>query len=150
MESVDTTSVVAEAFSEAIGTMAFLDVMPCEGPPEKPQLTIMTQIDFSGPINGTITVAAGVDFAEIFAENIGATEELTEEQRLDAMKELVNVSCGLALPMIASSPADIFDLTVPHLSDVTDMTLWDNLVACDDTVILDVEGMPVATRLTID
>ncbi len=151
MTHTETISIVTEAISVALEKMAFLDAMLFEGEcPEAPSSIVAAEINFSGPVSGTIRTLTGSDFARHLAENIGAVEELTEEQCVDAIKELVNVTCGLVLPMIASCEMDVFDLTVPHMSQLEECFHWDEFVKQPDVTVLDVEGEYVATRLIIN
>ena len=129
--------------------MAFLDAEPFDDESEAPSVIITADIDFNGPVSGTIRMVAGIDFAQMLAENISGMFELTEEQCVDAIKELVNVTCGLVLPMIASSEADVFDLTVPHLAKSEDRMEWDDFMLQEDVTVLNVEGHAVATRLIL-
>ncbi len=149
MGTMDTTNIVTEAISQALEKMAFLDAEAFDEESEAPSVIITADIDFSGPVNGTIRMVAGVDFAQTLAENISGMFDLTEEQCADAVKELVNVTCGLVLPMIASSEADVFDLTVPHLAKSEDRMDWDDFVSQDEVTVLNVEGYAVATRLIL-
>ena len=149
MGTMDTINIVTEAISQALEKMAFLDAEPFGEESEAPSVIITADIDFKGPISGTIRMAAGVDFAQTLAENISGMFELSEEQCADAVKELVNVTCGLVLPMIASSEADVFDLTVPHLAKSEDRLEWDDFVSQDEVTVLNVEGHAVATRLIL-
>lgn len=149
MGSMDTINIVTEAITQALEKMAFLDSEAFDEESEAPSVVITADIDFSGPVNGTIRMAAGVDFAQTLAENISGMFELTEDQCEDAIKELVNVTCGLVLPMIASSEADVFDLTVPHLAKSEDRLEWDDFVSQEDVTVLNVEGHAVATRLIL-
>lgn len=149
MGSIDTINIVTEAISQALEKMAFLDAMPFDEAFEAPSVTMTADIDFSGPVSGTIRMVAGSDFAQTLAENISGMFELTEEQCVDAVKELVNVTCGLVLPMIASSEADVFDLTVPHLAKSEDSVEWDDFASQEDVTVLNVEGHAVATRLIL-
>jgi chemotaxis protein CheY-P-specific phosphatase CheC len=146
---MDTINIVTEAISQALEKMAFLDAEPFGEESEAPSVIITADIDFSGPVSGTIRMAAGVDFAQTLAENISGMFDLTEEQCEDAVKELVNVTCGLVLPMIATSEADVFDLTVPHLAKSEDRLDWDHFVSQDEVTVLNVEGHAVATRLIL-
>lgn len=150
MEAIETTNIVTEAMSQALEKMAFLDAEPTDEKPQTPSITITAEINFSGPIKGTIRTAVGIEFARTLAENISGMEELTEEQCIDAVQELVNVTCGLVLPMIATSEADVFDLTVPHLTRSEEREHWNDFIEEKDVTVLDVEGQPVATRLIIN
>lgn len=149
MTTIKTANIVTEAISQALEKMAFLTVIPMDEDLAHPEVTITAEINFSGPIKGTIRTAAGIDFARTLAENISGLDELTEEECIDAMQELVNVTCGLVLPMISQSSADVFDLTVPHLTRTEDRLHWQEFIAQQDVTTLNVEGSPVATRLMI-
>lgn len=80
-----------------------------------PKKTILAEIDFIGARNGSIQIIAGLDFGRILAENIGNLTEPDREAACDALKELSNVTCGLFLPVLTSTTADPFAVTVPRL-----------------------------------
>ncbi len=149
MSTINTVNILTEAVSKALERMAFLDVIGFEGACEAPSEMVFTEINFTGPLNGTIRAAAAMDFAKVLAENISGLGALTEDHSCDAMKELVNVTCGLVLPMIAQSELDVFDVTVPQVSCTADSEHWRDFVCSDDVTILDVEDWPVATKLII-
>ena len=149
MGTMDAINIVTEAISQALEKMAFLDAEPFGEESEAPSVIITVDIDFSGPVNGTIRMVAGIDFAQMLAENISGMFELTEKQYEDAVKELVNVTCGLVLPMIAASEADVFDLTLPHLAKSENRMDWDDFVSQEEVTVLNVEGHAVATRLNL-
>ncbi len=149
MGAMDTIDIIAEAISLALEKMAFLDAEPFDDEPEAPSVIVTADIDFSGPVNGTIRTVVGIDFANLLAENISGMFELTEDECIDAVKELVNVTCGLVLPMIATSGTDVFDLTVPHLAKSEDRVDWDDFITQKDVTVLNVEGHAVATRLIL-
>ncbi len=149
MAVTETKNIITGALTQALEKMAFLEAVCSEEQPEVPSVVVTADIDFAGPISGTIRTAAGIDFARMLAENISGLDELTEAQCIDAMQELVNVTCGLVLPMIAYDRADVFDVTVPHLTRSEDRLQWEDFISQDDVTILDVEGCPVATRLIV-
>lgn len=149
MIECNTTDIVSEAITRALETMAFLDAEPCTEHAQVPEIITTAEISFTGPVTGLIRTIAGMDFAKVLAENIAGLDEVTEEQCIDAMKELVNVTCGLVLPLLASAENDVFDMTVPHLTKHEDRLHWEDFLALEDVTILDVEGYPVATRLII-
>lgn len=149
MTAIDTHNVVTEAVTQALEKMAFLMAIPYDETPPVPEVVIMSEIEFSGPISGRIRAAAGLDFATSLAQNISGHDQLTEEECADAMKELVNVTCGLVLPLVAGSPADVFDLTVPHLARHDDQLEWNDYIRQDTVTILNVEEWPLAISLRI-
>ncbi len=150
MSAIDTQNVVSVAVTQALEKMAFLMAIPFEETPPTPEVVIMSEIEFAGPVSGRIRAAAGLDFATSLALNISGQDELTEEECADAMKELVNVTCGLVLPLIAGSPADVFDLSVPHLTRHEDRVQWDEFIGRETVTVLNVEEWPLAISLWID
>ncbi len=150
MTVVEAKAIVLQSFAKALERMAFLDVMPCAEIPPAPAQFALAEIRFAGPTCGSIQVAASLDFAGELASNMGLVDHPTEYQCLDAIKELVNVSCGLVLPLLATPPdRDVFDLSIPQAvpcDQSTDWTLW---IQQDDVVVLEVGGYPVAARLNL-
>lgn len=144
---IETTNIITDALTEALETMAFMESLPMEEEQTVSENLILTQIGFAGPKSGTIQILAGHEFAEILAENIAALDEVTEIERRDALKELVNVTCGLITPVMASGTLDVLDLTIPAISDACPQ--WDEFTSDEDACILNVEGHLIAAKLTI-
>ncbi|MHC4106439.1 MAG: chemotaxis protein CheX [Planctomycetota bacterium] len=129
--------------------MAFLTIIPPEDNMAAPEQTILAEISFTGPKNGTIQILAGLDFCRILAENIGALTEVNDETCYDALKELSNVTSGLLLPILAYSKADVFDITIPTIKNGDDSPVWNEFIEQPNSCILNIEGYLVATRLII-
>ncbi len=144
---IDTANIVTDALTQALETMAFMESLPIEEDLSVSKELFLTEIEFSGPQRGFIQILAGHEFAEILAENIAALDEATEAERQDALKELVNVTCGLITPVMASSPSEVFDLTIPAISDRTPQ--WHDFASDEDACILNVEGHLIAAKLTL-
>ena len=144
---IKTEDILVKALSEALEKMAFLTLLPKDDEAIVPLETILTEIRFSGPKNGTLLIMAGQDFGTILAENIGAVCEADDEICSDALKELVNVTCGLLLPLLNGSPEDVFDVTVPKTVRGTDAPLWQEFTGENNTYVLNVEGHLIAARL---
>ena len=89
---IETANLLTEALSQALETMAFMDIMPIEEDLPVPDETVSAKISFTGPKSGTLEILAGLDFAKILAENIGALDEVDNENAFDAMRELSNVT----------------------------------------------------------
>ncbi|OQA01256.1 MAG: hypothetical protein BWY69_01431 [Planctomycetes bacterium ADurb.Bin401] len=145
----ETGNLSVDALTRALETMAFLTVMPVDDSMVVPQKTILAEIDFSGDRHGTIQIAAGQDFCKLLAENIAALDTPDNVSACDALKELSNVTCGLFLPMIVSSTADVFDVTVPKSETCEDASQWNSFTAGRNVSIINVEGHAVAIKLTI-
>jgi len=141
------TKNVSEALVEALEVMAFLTAMPMEDDLAVPEETILAEIDFMGARNGSIQIIAGLDFSRILAENIGNLIEPGREEACDALQELSNVTCGLFLPMLTSTTAESFAITVPRIQTCDNSLQWHDFVADQNSVISNIEGHMVATRL---
>ena len=144
---IETTNIITDALTEALETMAFMEVMPMEEELSVSENLVLTQIGFAGPKSGTIQILAGHEFAAILAENIAALDEVSETERRDALKELVNVTCGLITPVMTSGTLDVLELTIPAISDTVPQ--WDEFTSDEDACILNVEGHLIGAKLTL-
>ena len=86
----ETDTIVTQALSEALETMAFLTILPIDEGLLAPEEVILGEISFTGPKNGTVQILAGLDFAKILAENMGALDEVKDENAVDAIKEALS------------------------------------------------------------
>ncbi len=144
---IETENILTDSLAQSLETMAFLTIIPPEENMATPEKTILSEISFAGPKNGTIQILAGLNFCRILAENIGALTEVNDETCYDALKELSNVTCGLLLPVLADTKADVFDLTIPTINNGNDSPKWNEFVERPNSCILNIEGYLVATRL---
>ncbi len=141
------TSDVSEALVRTLETMVFLTAMPMEEDLPVPQETILAEMDFMGPRNGSIQIIAGLDFGRVLAENIGNLDAPSREDACDALRELSNVTCGLFLPLLTSTTAESFAVSVPRLQTCDDSSQWHAFVADSSSVVSNIEGNMVGTRL---
>jgi CheY-specific phosphatase CheX len=146
---IETENILTNSLTQALETMAFLTIIPLEEDIAAPEQTILAEISFTGPKNGTIQILAGLDFCRILAENIGALTEVNDETCHDALKELSNVTSGLLFPILACSQTDVFDITIPTIKNGDDSLKWNEFVEQPNTCILNIEGYLVATRITM-
>ena len=144
---VEKDDILTEALKQALETMAFLTVIPVDEEMTIPEKTVLAEISFMGAKSGTIQILAGLDFCGILAENISGLSEQEDKSSYDALKELSNVACGLLLPMIVSSTADMFDVTVPKAGSCDNSPQWDEFVADQNSQVLNIEGYAVAIKL---
>lgn len=97
--------------------LAFL--MPGEplSPTEAAGFPIVASVDFQGPCKGRLWLSAsrGV-LCPLAANMLGLDDDQrpTEEQQIDAIKELLNVIGGNLLPVM-TSPEDVYELLPPSL-----------------------------------
>ncbi|MBN2064705.1 MAG: chemotaxis protein CheX [Sedimentisphaerales bacterium] len=146
------SDVLAEAFAQTIETMAFMMALPVEDILESPCEAVMVSMDFKGPISGHIELAAGIDVVICAAANIMGLEQddpLAREKGVDAFKEILNTTCGILLPRLASSPDDIFDVTIPQSEIIENKNNWQNYVDQPDVIMMDIDFKPVAARMVI-
>ena len=149
-QETDTSNLLTQALVESLETMALVTAIPIDDDMVIPKETVLAQIDFTGAKKGSIQILAGMDLCRILAENIAAIETINNQTALDAVKELSNVTCGLLLPMVVSSTADVFDVTVPEVATCDNAPQWAEFVAGDNTSVLNIEGHAIAARLTIE
>jgi two-component system chemotaxis response regulator CheY len=147
---IDTGDLLTQAVTQALEVMALVTAVPIDDDMVTPQKTVLAQIGFTGAKKGTILMLAGLDFCKILAENIAGIDKADNETALDAVKELSNVTCGLFLPMVVSSTADVFDVTVPEVQKYDNPSQWDEFVADANTYILNIEGHAIAAKLIIE
>lgn len=125
------------AFTEVLEKLAFMFAEPVE-PGESsdtPQEALQAEVVFSGPLHGRMTVAVPRDWCSELAANIlGVDEEddAVSENLADALKELVNVSCGHVLTAVAGEKPT-FELSPPQVNELSGDD-WVRLVADSDTI----------------
>ena len=146
----DAGILITRALAQALERMAFLDVLPCPESPEMPTDCIQAEIRFHGSVSGSIQIAAGLAFARELASNMGLMEGPTEFHCLDAVGELVNVTCGLVLPMLARPDADVFDVSIPQAFPCKESAGGNRWIRRDDAVVLLVGEHPIAVRLILE
>lgn len=138
---------VTDGLIQALETMAFLTELPMDDDLPIPEETIMAEMDFTGPRNGSVQIIGGLEFGRILAENIGNLDEPCREDACDALKELSNVTCGLFLPRLTSTTAETFKVSVPRLKTCDDSSQWHEFAADPHNMVSNIEGHLVGTRL---
>jgi CheY-specific phosphatase CheX len=147
---VQTQDLLTKSLEQALEKMAFVTIMPPEDELAAPEETILAEISFKGPKAGTIQILAGLDLCRLLARNIAALTEVDDENCLDALKELSNVTCGLILPELAGSAQDVFDITIPTIKDSPDRPSWNAFVRRPNSLVLNIEGHAAAAGLIME
>jgi len=145
-------NILPEAISEALETMAFMTVMPIEEEMPYPSENIEATMSFSGPVSGEVKILAGVEFAHMIAANVlGVDFDDPEAQSksTDAFKEMLNTVCGVLLPKLARSSADVFDVTLPEAQEISGQEKWEEFLATSGATVLNIDENLVAVRLSI-
>ncbi len=121
--SQDNTELLLRSFSSVFEGFAFMFVeQEPDLDPENPGTCLQADIQFqSRDKQGTLKVIAPEDLCSELAENIlGAeTEELPEHAGENALKEILNVSCGSILAEKFGTE-EVFDLSIPETSQVSE------------------------------
>ena len=107
--------VLREVAEQTMEALAYLLPMS-EDDVELTGETSAAAVTFSGPFNGGLIMRVSTGMLDELAANmLGAGgEELTESQRFDGFKELLNVVCGNLLPRLAGDKA-VFNVGAPLL-----------------------------------
>lgn len=145
-------NVLIDSLTEVLETTAFMMAIPPEEQLPTPEKVVLVSIDFTGPVNGTIELCAGSEFAQMLAANVMGLEPDDQEaleKSTDAIKELVNITAGVLLTKLTNSPANIFNLTVPTAQEEPDPNFWQQYITQNEVTVLDVDGFPVAIGLLI-
>lgn len=138
-----------EALAKALEIMAFLDLEPSGGRLWPAQKMLWSEIRFSGPREGTLSILISQRIAELVAQTIGAQEKVPVQECLDAVQELTNVTCGLILPDMAFAQHDVFNMSVPKVSGVCTPAQMDTFLADASTERYCVENDEIAIRLLL-
>ncbi len=136
-----------EAFTQVLGKLAFMFAEPVEpgAPEDTPEEGLQAKVTFSGPLQGRLSVAVPREWCSELAANIlGVDEEDDEalENLTDALKELVNVSCGHVLTAVAGEQHQ-FDLSPPEVVELSGDD-WGKLRADSETIPMVIDEMSPA------
>jgi chemotaxis protein CheY-P-specific phosphatase CheC len=110
--------IIAKESVQTLEKLAFIFAMPEEEDiqPEEGE-TVDVAIRFSGPFTGSMLMFyPQSDLDELAANMLGLDddEEISGEQKLDALKETINIVCGNVLPAIGGKEA-VFDIAPPQI-----------------------------------
>jgi CheY-specific phosphatase CheX len=145
------STALSDVFSHVLEQAAFMfaesaekgDLPEAHGPCHEAMMS------FYGAMEGDLVLAATENTGRTIAANsMGVDrEELPDQAGQDALKELLNVTCGNLLIALAGEEP-VFDLLPPVVCSI-DADEWAALAANDDTVCFTVEGEPVLMHLKI-
>ncbi|HUX06024.1 MAG TPA: chemotaxis protein CheX [Acidobacteriota bacterium] len=151
MKDEESREKIDEIFCDVIEKMAFMFGEPVTGdelPPSGPHF-YSTEMSFHGAREGSLIIAVPAAMcAEIAANVLGVDidSELAESRSCDALKELLNVTCGNILTALAGEEP-VFDLHPPTLSEM-DEDGWNKFLADGDTLAYNVDENPVLLKFS--
>jgi hypothetical protein len=141
-------AIIVETLVEALATMAFVPLMPIEGETPVPTDPRHVKIDFTAPNPGSIELVAPIGLGLLLAANILGTDTSDPEAAArgdDALRELVNVTCGTLLRHFATH-GQMPRMGLPA-SAPFDAEQWESYIAQPDVHVLDADGHVIAIRL---
>jgi hypothetical protein len=149
------TSAAVDALVQAMETMAFTTPTWADASLSPATDSLLVSMPFSGPVSGSVEMVASETVGAGLAANILAiapNDPAAQRHARDTLKELLNVTCGLLLPMLVGSQSTNrpFRITLPRLEDFDGQTQWQNFVATGETCVLNVDGGLIALRVKRD
>lgn len=144
---------IAKAFCDVLETMCFMfgDVIDKDDViVSLPEEIIISEIQFTGKINGSLSTIIPVDMClELCANTIGkdSDEALKIVRASDSAKELLNITCGNVITSLFGD-TEIFDLMPPEVS-FPDKIVWDEFINNPDSIFFQVDDWIVALKAVI-
>jgi CheY-specific phosphatase CheX len=118
MTSKTATPTLRKIFSDILSDMAFIFVSEPDSEVIAPGYTLQARIRYQGTHRGMLQLRCDGRFAAILAGNllgVDSADAAAEQQRLDALKELMNVVCGNLVTTLYGTEA-LFELTIPEIT----------------------------------
>lgn len=140
---------VEQALSEALETMAFITPLPPEDNSAPAGPAVLTRIEFRGPRDGALELVTPDAFGAMLAANLLGVEPTDPDAKRkteDAVRELLNVTCGSLLRNSGATAAGFVEMNVPTQRPF-DLSGWDAFAASDAAVVVDADGQKIAVRL---
>ena len=146
-------AIIDDVFPRMLEELTFLFADPEEGggPQGMPHDAVRVVIGFSGEKRGTLEMAIGRSLGiEMAANLLGLDPDAEEALTLgdDALRELMNVTCGHVLTTLAGDKP-VFNLSIPEVSPM-DGAAWDAFARDSNTAQFSVDGRPVQLRLHVE
>lgn len=145
------SSPIVESLGEALQTMAFTSPVPIDPPEVAPIEPVLCRIEFAGPVAGTIEMVVGQQFAVLLCGNMLGSRPAPCEalaSAADAVKELLNVTCGGFLARLGRPSHERFTVSLPSLSNLDAGAQWRSFVESPAAATFDVDGDVLAIRVS--
>ena len=142
--TMSTSAILTQVFGEVVERQAFMFVGAVDEVTEPPEAALLGEIHFTGQHSGKLCLGLPAAMSAELAANILGLEPddaSAEEAGLDAVRELLNVTCGHVLTTLAGE-GPVFDLGVPELRPL-DAAGWQELAARPGAAAMVVDGHPV-------
>ncbi|MBM3290171.1 MAG: chemotaxis protein CheX [Candidatus Hydrogenedentes bacterium] len=144
--------VLDDVFPRMLEELTFLFADPDDGssPQGMPHDAVDVAIAFSGERNGTLDMGVSRSLGIEMASNLlglDPDDDNAEHLGDDALRELMNVTCGHVLTSLAGDKP-VFNLSIPTITAL-DGAGWDALARDADTARFAIDGRPVHLRLRV-
>ena len=136
-----------QALSDALETMAFITPLPPEDASSSPGPAMLTRIEYRGAANGAIELACPRAFGAMLVANLlgcPADSPDAHGRAADALRELINVTCGTILRSSEATALGVVEMGVPT-QEAFDLTDWDAFIAAG-ALVVDADGHKLALR----
>ncbi len=145
--SVISKEIMDSVFGNVLKTMAFMFVEPVSDITELdvPKRALKSEIVFSGFKHGSMTIIVDFEMCLEVVENTLGMEvgdTVTKEMAFDALKELLNITCGSLLTSVYGEKP-VFDLMPPCIDEIPE-NVWQDLKSVSDCWFYKVDEWPVA------
>lgn len=145
MNNNDTRQILNGIFAQILEefTFTFTETALPEELPEPAGKCFSGKIEFDLPAKGVLSAAAPEELCAIFAANMLGAEpsEQSPELAADALKEILNVTCGKFTEQI-SSKSRMPTLSIPVAGEIT-LKDWKNLLKAENTIPLIIDDFPM-------
>lgn len=143
---------LCRVFAEVLEQMAFMfaDAVEADEPPSPPASPLLAHMTFRGAMAGKLSLAVTAEMCpEIAANLLGTEPEDAVDPKIsrDALKELLNVTCGHVLTALAGDKP-VFDLTVPQVEELPEEA-WTAMATAAETAALLVDDRPVLLSIEL-
>lgn len=141
-----------DGFCEAVETLAFMFAEPANKDDLHAQGSefIEVKMGFAGGMQGAMALVVPAEMPVRIAANVLGMEpddEFVVERGIDAVKEVLNVTCGRFLTLYAGEKP-VFDLSVPETATWSAQQ-WQAMLAEPGTLAFLVDDMPVLLALSM-
>jgi hypothetical protein len=149
-----TTGDVESAVSDALSIMAFVSADPPQDTMPPSGSTLLTRIDFWGDAVGSLELVCPLTFGKMLADNVlgpiepesGVPSQDQSLRSADALRELINVTCGRMLRHTRSKLSGDVKMGVPT-QKTFDLTGWDAFVH-SGALVVEADGSKLAIKIT--
>lgn len=148
----DHRGILSEVLRQVLERFAFMfsELVPREELPPTESEHRLAEMSFTGRVSGSLAMAVPKEMCQEIAANvlgIEADDALAIKDAEDALKEVLNLTCGQVLTSIAGEKA-LFDLSVPETAEL-DAAGWQSFLEEPETVAFLVDDNPVLLRLKL-